>query len=221
VIDADIRTRILERARRAGVRLGDREHAALTEYCRILQSWNRRMNLTSLPIDPPTDAAIDRLFIEPLAAADALRLAAPRSTAVRWIDVGSGGGSPAVPMRLVASTVELTMVEARARKCAFLREIVRVLELNRTEVWNGRIEEVAKTRESAVDLVTIRGVRVDSAMVDALACILTNGGRLAAFKPSSDVGQLRGLAVGEVIPLPGAGSQNSWLQVFERVPRGT
>ena len=48
------------------------------------------------------------------------------------MDVGSGGGSPAIPLKLAAPAVALTMVEVKARKSAFLREAIRQLELDST-----------------------------------------------------------------------------------------
>ena len=45
------------------------------------------------------------------------------------MDVGSGGGSPAIPLKLAVPRLSLTMVEAKARKSAFLREAIRHLGL--------------------------------------------------------------------------------------------
>jgi 16S rRNA (guanine527-N7)-methyltransferase len=94
--------------------------ARLASYFELLQRWNEKINLTSLG---DTDESVDRLIMEPLAAARFL----PRGG--RLIDIGSGGGSPAIPLAIALRTSALTMVESRGRKAAFLREAVRTLGL--------------------------------------------------------------------------------------------
>src|SRR4029450_11587640 len=106
---------------KAGPPLTDELSAALAAYYELLARWNRKINLTAL--DNP-DEAIDRLLLEPVVATK--QLARPD---VRIMDVGSGGGSPAIPMKLAAPGAALTMVEVKARKSAFLREAVRSLGL--------------------------------------------------------------------------------------------
>ena len=117
----DFSTRLARRASRAGLFLPDELVGSLTSYYELLSRWNRKINLTAL--DNP-DEAIDRLLLEPVVAARHLR--APD---LRLMDIGSGGGSPAIPMKLAAPGIGLTMVEVKARKSAFLREAIRHLAL--------------------------------------------------------------------------------------------
>jgi hypothetical protein len=75
----------------------------------------------------------------------------------------SGGGSPAIPLKLVEPALDLTLVESKARKAALLREVVRELGLIRTSVETSRFEELAsRTRaEASAGLLTIRAVRLE------------------------------------------------------------
>jgi 16S rRNA (guanine527-N7)-methyltransferase len=163
-------------------------------YFELLTRWNRTINLTSLPLDKPTDETIDRLFTEALAAVRYLP-----DSATRWFDFGSGGGSPAVPMQAVASSIHLTMVESKERKAAFLREVVRNLELSAT-VANIRFEDVGtfdQTRNQ-VDVVTVRAVRPTATMFAAASAVLSQSGLLLIFQShphSEDIGgfRLRGI----------------------------
>ena len=144
----------------------------------LLARWNRRVNLTALNVDPPTDDAIDRLLIEPLVAA-ALIEAADRLA----IDVGSGGGSPALPMKIAAPALRMVLVESRGKKCAFLREAVRHLELPDIAVENGRIEGLAQRSEfqGAADLVTMRAVAPSDELWGSMRVLVKPGGRLFWF----------------------------------------
>lgn len=167
----------------------------LVAYFELLERWNRTINLTSLS-DP--DEAIDRLLLEPVAAAASL----PRNA--RLIDLGSGGGSPAIPLALAGSASRLVMVESRSRKAAFLRESVRELGLPAV-VENARFEDLAgqvNYREQ-MEVVSIRAVRLDSAAFEASAAFLGSDGQVALFEAATAASPLlpSGLVLHEIRPL--------------------
>ena len=60
----EFRSRLLERAARAQIASTDATIDALHAYFSLLSRWNRTINLTAFPLDPLTDEAVDRLFIE-------------------------------------------------------------------------------------------------------------------------------------------------------------
>jgi 16S rRNA (guanine527-N7)-methyltransferase len=159
----------------AGIALSSEQEQALEAYFDLLQRWNRRINLTALPLEPPTDAAIDRLFIEGLSAAATLG-----SRYERWIDLGSGGGSPAIPMKICWPRTRLTMVESRTRKSAFLREAIREIPLAGATVIESRFESLAGANLSA-DLVTVRAVKQDPALFRIASDLLAPEGCLVTF----------------------------------------
>src|SRR5436190_1592133 len=147
--------RLRARAKTGGVAIPAHVAAKLAAYFDLLTKWNAKINLTALT---DTDAAIDRLLLEPLAAAAAL------SRHVDLIDLGSGGGSPAIPLALALEARRLIMVESRGRKAAFLSEAVRSSGLNGI-VESTRFETVAGQGVYAgqMDVVSIRAVRPDLA----------------------------------------------------------
>jgi 16S rRNA (guanine527-N7)-methyltransferase len=149
--------------------------APLEAYYRLLAQWNVKINLTALPLQAPTDTTFDRLFIEPLLAAELIP-----DIPGTWFDLGSGGGSPALPLKMVRPSLSLTLVESKTRKAAFLREVVRALKLPGTEVANMRFQELP-TPTPAADLVTVRAVRLDRALLDESARLLRVGGHLLFF----------------------------------------
>src|SRR5262245_6695674 len=141
----------------------------------MLAQWNVKINLTALPLQAPSDATFDRLFIEPLLAAELIP-----DIPGTWFDLGSGGGSPALPLKMVRPSLSLTLVESKTRKAAFLREVVRTLKLQGTEVANVRFQELP-TPVPAADLVTVRAVRPDRILLDETARLLRVGGHLLLF----------------------------------------
>ncbi|HCE01905.1 MAG TPA: 16S rRNA (guanine(527)-N(7))-methyltransferase RsmG [Acidobacteria bacterium] len=168
--------RIAARAGAAGVPVGCALSDSLARYVELLVRWNERMNLTGLTDD---DAGLDRLVVEPLGAVRRLG-----TGALRLIDIGSGGGSPAVPMKLARPDVRLRMVESKSRKAAFLREVVRHLGICGAEVEACRYEQLAArvTDDERADVVTVRAVRLDEDGFDCLSRLLARGGRLFLFE---------------------------------------
>jgi len=195
-------------------------------YYQLLAKWNRSINLTSLPLEPLAAEGLDRLLIEPLLAAEHLRhwLDAKGLHQNRWVDVGSGGGSPAIPLRLVRPQGTLVLVESKARKAAFLRELVRELALERTEVATERFEVLTRRHRPVerADLVTIRAVRLDEQLALAVHDSLVSSGVLLVF--ASDTAQPETPNGFELAQQVGLTASTSRLFAFRRtdsVPRGT
>lgn len=209
----DLARRIAERADLYGVRPSPEVMAGLVRYLELLARWTRRINLTSLSLDPPTDAAVDRLVVEPLIASAHLQ-----ASELRMLDIGSGAGSPAIPMKLARPNLSLTMVEVRSRKSAFLREACRVLSLKRALVetrqfgCNGHM-----TNTPRYDVVTMRAVAIDRSIARAVGEALTRTGRVFLFAQANSGSERQKLMCewqcGENWRLP-AGE----LSILERLP---
>ncbi len=178
----EFRDRLARRARRAKAPLTLEMLEPLEAYFRLLTQWNAKINLTALPLDAPTDETFDRLLVEPIAASR--HIAAGASG--RWVDLGSGGGSPAIPMKIARPSLRLTMIESKERKGAFLREAIRTLGLVDTNVLTDRFEAVASIPEHSqtADFATVRAVKVDAAFFATTRELLRDGGSLLLFRPA-------------------------------------
>jgi 16S rRNA (guanine(527)-N(7))-methyltransferase RsmG len=170
--------RISQRIVRAGYSVDIRLAQELESYIGLLTKWNRRINLTALSLDPLSDQAVDRLVVEPIGAR---RYVLPTDRLV--VDVGSGGGSPAIPFKLASPQLRLVMVEAKTRKSAFLREAIRELHLDGDEVSNSSLEELLSRPDllETADLVTIRAVRADDRLWSTVAGLMRPGARVFWF----------------------------------------
>jgi 16S rRNA (guanine527-N7)-methyltransferase len=102
---------------------------------------------------------------------------------LNWVDLGSGGGSPAFPMKTALPAAKLRLIETRSRKAAFLREVARELDFSDVEVVNERFEESSKRPEfsESADLVTVRAVRIDPTLAEASQHLLRADGQLLLF----------------------------------------
>jgi 16S rRNA G527 N7-methylase RsmG len=90
----EFRDRLRRRAKRASLEISPELGDGLERYFALLTKWNAKINLTSFKLEPSgDDEAIDRLLVEPLVAARHVTAMAQSA-----IDIGSGGGSPALPL---------------------------------------------------------------------------------------------------------------------------
>ncbi len=150
----------------------------LEQYYALLSRWNKRINLTSLALEDAPPGTLDRLIVEPLAAARYVSEAP-----ISWVDLGTGGGSPAIPLKIVRPAAALTMVEATTKKATFLKEVVRELQLGEALVENARIEEFeARTAvKDSFDLVSTRAVRMTGTLFAAIRNLLKPEGQLHLY----------------------------------------
>ncbi len=171
----DDTTRIANRLQGAGARVNDAQLHQLGEYLALLRRWNARMNLTAL--DEP-DNAVDRLIVEPVVASAAID-----ASARVLVDIGSGGGSPAIPLKVARPELALTMIEVKTRKSVFLREVVRHLGLVEASVETGRFEQVLSRpgMHGSVDVISIRAVRADIEHVQLFGAALRPQGQQLWF----------------------------------------
>ncbi len=157
-------------------------------YLDELKAARPRLRLTALT-DP--EAVQRRHFLEPLALLAALEeIDALGETA---IDIGSGAGFPGLPIKIVRPALRLTLLEANARRAAFLERLVQRLSLERVTVVNDRAEEVAHNPEhrEAYELVLARAVAPLPTLVELTLPFLRLGGVLAAPKGSGAPREVR------------------------------
>ncbi len=119
----------------------------LGTYLDLLLKWNARTNLTAIR-DPET--IVTRHFGESLFLATHL----PQQTQT-VLDLGSGAGFPGLPLHLLRPDLNVTLAESQGKKSAFLREVIRSLDLT-TLVHAGRAEDLVGKQH--FDLVTLRAV---------------------------------------------------------------
>jgi 16S rRNA (guanine527-N7)-methyltransferase len=117
-------------------------------------------------------------------------------------------------MKIARPELELTMIESKSRKAAFLREVTRTLDLHGATVLNARFEEV-HDRDGQVDVVTVRAVRSDATLESAAARLLRDDGWLLAFRATAEQetpGGFRHVATAALTK-----EKPSWLHVYARM----
>ena len=108
----------------------------IQQYIKILLMWNEKVNLTA--IRDPLEI-LYRHFCESMYAA----VAVPVENG-RLADVGSGGGFPGLPLKIIRPELRIFLVESNIKKVSFLAEVIRELGLNGAQVLARRYDELGE-----------------------------------------------------------------------------
>ena len=158
-----------------GLFLPDDRLALIEAYRETLLLWNSKMNLVSLQseLDLPVRHFIDSLTLLPYLPAGPGTL----------LDIGSGAGFPAIPVKIFRKDLHVTLLEASRKKCSFLKEVIRRLGLRDMTVLNCRLEELLKMDpRPSFDRIISRATLKLPELVELGVPLLKPGGVLAAMK---------------------------------------
>lgn len=122
--------------KKSNLEISDQMVEKFEKYADLLIEWNKKMNLTA--ITEPREIAVKH-FLDSLLTLDAVEF--PNGAAV--IDVGTGAGFPGVPIKIVRSDVDLTLLDSLNKRIKFLEELKDYLKVN-VNLIHSRAEEAAQ-----------------------------------------------------------------------------
>lgn len=163
-----------------GLKISGEQVAAFSLLADELLAWNERVNLTS--ITEPGDIQVNH-FLDSLTALPILRARMGDSRA-KLVDVGAGAGLPGLALALVEPSLDVTLVEATAKKVSFMEHAIRRLSLPNACALHGRAEELAHREgcRQAFDFAIARAVASTAVLVELLTPFLRVGGWAIVMK---------------------------------------
>jgi len=166
----------------------------LAAFLAELDRWRRRINLTGrLSPGELVSHALESVLGE--------RFLPPRA---RVVDIGTGGGFPGVPLAIWRPDLEMTWLEPRARRAAFLRHVARAIPVENARVLEARREVLP---EASFGYATSRAVRIDPRTLRK-ATFLEPGGALVLWTASprdlAPAMALEGLPLEAALAIPGS-----------------
>ena len=172
-------------AAEAGLQLSAQQAQQMDVYARALAATNRKFNLTA--IDQPADIAalhiLDSVLVLDALAAEVEDLQAG-GQALSLADLGTGGGLPGIPIKVVWPEVSLTLVDGSLKKVRFLAEVLAIMGLPNARAVQGRAEDLAhwSAHRGQYDLVVVRGLARFPTLLEYAVPWLRTGGLLLAYK---------------------------------------
>lgn len=161
----------------------DRATVKFASYLAELLRWNKKINLTSVV---NLDELIEKQLLDSLIP---LRLGSEliQNNAI-LLDIGSGGGFPAMPLKIARGNLSVHMVESRIKKVNFLKHMARKLELNDINAWCGKfpLESHEKNFPGHFDIVTTKAVKPDVSICSAIGKVLKENGQAIFYRLFED-----------------------------------
>ena len=162
-----------------------------SRYLALLLKWQRSHRLIGSSDEM---WIVEHLFLDSL-----LFLRLLPSTTRTLVDIGSGAGMPGVPIKIVRTDVEVTLVESRRWRASFLSAVVRELDLNQVSVVADRIERRLTEMEGRFDAVVMRCAGDVGELMPLAGRLLAPQGLVIASGPPEP----RPLSQGEWVVIPG------------------
>lgn len=176
---------LAEGIRALGVEIdGAAAQSKLLAYLALLEKWNRVYNLTAIR-DP--ERMVSHHLLDSLAALPHL----PDAASLRLVDIGSGGGSPGIPLAIARPGWKVSLVERSAKKASFLREAQAQLPLPDVDVVEKRVEDYDPP--SPFDAAISRAFAELGAFAAAAQRITRPGARWYALKGSRPTAEIAAL----------------------------
>lgn len=146
----------------------------LDQYISLLLKENQRQNLVSRETSADD---LKRLVVESIIPMQLVGL----STAGHYLDIGSGGGLPALPILLAYPAQSAVLIDRSEKKLAALRRMALALFVDTPSVRLVQLNTDEQAPEGSFDLITVRLVRLSPALLSTLLGCLARDGRLIYY----------------------------------------
>jgi 16S rRNA (guanine527-N7)-methyltransferase len=185
-----------------GLEVSPEAELQLERLVEELQRWNRRRNLTAIT---ERDEILEKHLL------DSLTLLPFLSCSGRLLDIGSGAGFPALPLKIACPDLEIVSVDAAGKKIDFQRHIARAFGLEGFTALHERIESLVDHPDycRAFEVVTARALCSLGELQAMARPFLAPGGRLLAMKGPGGSEEIAGLT--------GKAKESGWSVTMHRL----
>ena len=147
------------------------------KYMNLLIEWNEKMNLTA--ITEPNDIILKHFI-------DSITINKYIENSVKVVDVGTGAGFPGIPLSIIRTDLQITLVDSLNKRLIFLQEIKKELELKNIDIVHARVEEIGQNKNyrETFDIATSRAVANLSTLSEYLVPLVKIKGKCVCMKAS-------------------------------------
>ena len=151
----------------------------LYKYYELLNEWNNKFNLTNILEEKD-------VFLLHFYDSICLTKAINYKDKISLLDFGTGAGFPGMIIALFFSNINVTLIESNNKKCSFLEEIKKELDIKNVNIICDRIENYSKNNREKYDYVTCRAVTSIPIIIEISSSSIKVGGYLVPLKSNSN-----------------------------------
>lgn len=146
-------------------------------YKEMLLEYNKNINLTSI-VDPK------EIMLKHFADCLSIMPYCNFTDTTKIIDVGTGAGFPAVPVKIACPNIHVTLLDSLNKRINFLEDLIQELDLDNVTCIHGRAEDIGKNPElrETFDYAVARAVAQLAVLAEYTLPFVKIGGKLIALK---------------------------------------
>ncbi|RMF93319.1 MAG: 16S rRNA (guanine(527)-N(7))-methyltransferase RsmG [Candidatus Schekmanbacteria bacterium] len=144
-----------------------------------LLKWNRKINLTGT--DDAMALAEKQLYDSCMPIKWEIEKLSQNST---LLDIGSGGGFPAIPLKILRPQLKMHLIESKTKKVNFLKHITRILDLEDIKIHSSRFPFIDSKEliEEKIDIITTKAVKPDLGILTAMNQLIADDGIVLLYR---------------------------------------
>lgn len=150
-----------------------------------LMQWNKKMNLTAIcnPLEIAVKHVLDSIVPSRMIPSGKKKL----------LDIGSGGGFPGIPLKILIPSLSVTLIDASRKKISFLKHVIRTLKLEKIDAVHIRAEDMAGTAgvEKKFDIIISRALTSLASFVAMALPLLSENGMIIALKGNVEGAEIK------------------------------
>ena len=160
-----------------GLEFNEDKYSKFIKYKELIKEWNEKVNLTAIVED---SEIIKKHFVDSIKFFKFEKL----KNATRIIDIGTGGGFPGIPMKIVNPNSKVVLLDSLNKRINFLNEVIKELSLDNIETIHGRAEDFAKDNKfrEKFDVAVSRAVANLTVLSEFCLPYVKVGGYFVALK---------------------------------------
>lgn len=169
-----------------GLNFNEKIYNNFIEYKSLIKEWNEKINLTAITED---EEIIKKHFIDSIKVFKFPYV----KEAKKIIDIGTGGGFPGIPMKIMKSDSSIVLLDSLNKRINFLNEVIDKLELEDIKTIHGRAEDFAQKAEyrEGFDIAVSRAVANLTVLLEFCLPYVKVGGYFVALKGPSIEDEIR------------------------------
>lgn len=168
---------LIDGLREFGIEINAQEIEKFKKYKSLLKEWNEKINITAIKDDNEIDI---KHFLDSLTIITTDYIKDKHNI----IDVGTGGGFPGLPLKIMNNNVNLVLLDSLNKRINFLNEVIKNLKLQNVKALHGRAEDYGKnpTYREKFDIATARAVAPLNILCEYCLPFVKVGGYFIAMK---------------------------------------
>jgi 16S rRNA (guanine527-N7)-methyltransferase len=165
---------VLDGAAQMGLKISPLQAAQFGRHGQLLMEWNRKINLTA--ITDPTQVAVKH-FLDAIAPLNHI------PSEGRLMDIGTGGGFPGIPLKIMRPSQAMTLIDSVRKKVNFVKSVIRQLDLDQIEALHTRAEDLRlhSAHAHSYAVIVCRALADLNAVVQMAIPLLADDGSVVVF----------------------------------------